>query len=83
MPLAGQRSTGRGQSVHEEEAGAEKQDIKSLDHRSFKNKGVQTLLDYVCAFLPSPLDTPNIIGTNPDTGLEEERKPDDDGLQTI
>ena len=27
---------------------------------SFKNKGVQTLLDYVCAFLPSPLDTPNI-----------------------
>ena len=45
---------------------------------SFKNKGVQTLLDYVCAFLPSPLDTPNIIGTNPDTGLEEDRKPDDD-----
>lgn len=33
MPLAGQRSTGREQSVHEEEAGAEKQDIKSLDHR--------------------------------------------------
>ena len=37
---------------------------------SFKNKGVQTLLDYVCAFLPSPLDTPNIVGTNPDTGAE-------------
>ena len=35
---------------------------------SFKNKGVQTLLDYVCMFLPSPLDTPNIVGTNPDTG---------------
>ncbi len=42
---------------------------------SFKNKGVQTLLDYVCAFLPSPLDTPNIVGTNPSTGEEEDRKP--------
>ena len=45
---------------------------------SFKNKGVQTLLDYVCMFLPSPLDTPNIIGTNPDTGEDEERKPSED-----
>ena len=45
---------------------------------SFKNKGVQTLLDYVCAFLPSPLDTPNVIGTNPDTGAEEDRKPSED-----
>ena len=45
---------------------------------SFKNKGVQTLLDYVCAFLPSPLDTPNIIGTNPATGEEEDRKPSED-----
>ena len=45
---------------------------------SFKNKGVQTLLDYVCAFLPSPLDTPNIIGTNPTTGAEEDRKPSED-----
>ena len=45
---------------------------------SFKNKGVQTLLDYVCAFLPSPLDTPNIVGTNPDTGAEEDRKPSED-----
>lgn len=44
---------------------------------AFKNKGVQTLLDYVCMFLPSPLDTPNIVGTNPDTGEEEDRKPDD------
>ena len=42
---------------------------------SFKNKGVQTLLDYVCAFLPSPLDTPNIVGENPSTGEEEDRKP--------
>ena len=45
---------------------------------SFKNKGVQTLLDYVCAFLPSPLDTPNIIGTNPATGEEEDRKPSEE-----
>ena len=42
---------------------------------SFKNKGVQTLLDYVCAFLPSPLDTPNVVGTNPETGEEEDRNP--------
>ena len=45
---------------------------------SFKNKGVQTLLDYVCAFLPSPLDTPAIVGTNPSTGAEEDRKPSED-----
>ncbi|MDD5780996.1 MAG: elongation factor G, partial [Bacteroidales bacterium] len=45
---------------------------------SFKNKGVQTLLDYVCMFLPSPLDTPAIVGTNPDTGAEEDRKPSED-----
>ena len=45
---------------------------------SFKNKGVQTLLDYVCAFLPSPLDTPNVVGTNPETGEEEDRKPSED-----
>ena len=45
---------------------------------SFKNKGVQTLLDYVCMFLPSPLDTPSIVGTNPETGEEEARKPSED-----
>ncbi len=45
---------------------------------SFKNKGVQTLLDYVCMFLPSPVDTPNVVGTNPDTGEEEDRKPSED-----
>ncbi|AGB27618.1 translation elongation factor EF-G [Prevotella dentalis DSM 3688] len=44
---------------------------------SYKNKGVQPLLDYVCAFLPSPLDTPNIVGTNPSTDEEEDRKPDE------
>ena len=45
---------------------------------SFKNKGVQTLLDYVCMFLPSPLDTPKIVGKNPDTGEEEDRIPSED-----
>lgn len=45
---------------------------------SYKNKGVQPLLDYICAFLPSPLDTEAIVGTNPDTEEEEDRKPSDD-----
>ena len=52
--------------------------VPMLCGSSFKNKGVQPLLDYVCAFLPSPLDTPNIVGTNPDTGAEEDRRPDED-----
>ena len=42
---------------------------------SYKNKGVQPLLDYTCAFLPSPLDTVAIKGTNPETEEEEDRKP--------
>lgn len=45
---------------------------------SYKNKGIQPLLDYVCAFLPSPLDTEAIVGTNPDTDEEEDRKPSED-----
>ena len=45
---------------------------------SYKNKGVQPLLDYVCAFLPSPLDTVAIVGVNPNTDQEEERKPSED-----
>ncbi|MDY6092346.1 MAG: elongation factor G [Prevotella sp.] len=45
---------------------------------SYKNKGVQPLLDYVCAFLPSPLDVESIIGTNPDTEEEEHRKPSEE-----
>ena len=42
---------------------------------SYKNKGVQPLLDYVCAFLPSPLDTEAVMGVNPNTDEEEGRKP--------
>ena len=45
---------------------------------SYKNKGVQPLLDYVCAFLPSPLDTEDIEGVNPDTEEKENRKPSED-----
>ena len=45
---------------------------------SYKNKGVQSLLDYTCAFLPSPLDTPAIVGTNPETEAEENRTPSED-----
>lgn len=52
--------------------------VPMLCGSSFKNKGVQTLLDYVCAFLPSPVDTPNVKGSNPDTDEEEDRKPDED-----
>jgi len=42
---------------------------------SFKNKGVQTMLDYVMELLPSPMDVEGIVGTNPDTGEEILRKP--------
>lgn len=43
---------------------------------SFKNKGVQTALDAVCRYLPSPIDIPDTKGINPDTGEEETRKAD-------
>ncbi len=45
---------------------------------SYKNKGVQPLLDYVCAFLPAPVDVEMVMGTNPNTEEEEGRKPADD-----
>ena len=46
---------------------------------SFKNKGVQTMLDAVCSYLPSPLDTPEIIGTDPqDAEKQVVRHPDED-----
>ena len=43
---------------------------------SFKNKGVQTMLDYVMELLPSPMDKDIIIGTDPDTDEEVEIRPD-------
>ena len=43
---------------------------------SFKNKGVQFLLDAVCRYLPSPEDKDAIVGTDPDTGNEIARKPE-------
>ncbi len=43
---------------------------------SFKNKGVQTALDGVCRYLPSPADVDAIVGINPDTGEETSRRPD-------
>ena len=42
---------------------------------SFKNKGVQFLLDAVCRYLPSPMDKEGIVGINPDTEKEERRRP--------
>ena len=44
---------------------------------SYRNKGVQKLLDAIVDFMPSPLDIPAIKGTNPETGEEEERHPGD------
>ncbi|MDP4152669.1 MAG: elongation factor G [Bacillota bacterium] len=44
---------------------------------SYKNKGVQKLMDAVVDFMPSPLDIPHIKGVNPETGEEEERPTDD------
>ncbi|MER2998599.1 elongation factor G [Pontibacter populi] len=49
--------------------------VPMLCGSSFKNKGVQTMLDYVMALLPSPMDKESITGTDPDTGNEIARKP--------
>jgi elongation factor G len=50
--------------------------VPMLCGSSFKNKGVQTALDAVCRYLPSPMDIEAVSGINPDTGAIETRKPD-------
>jgi len=44
---------------------------------ALRNKGIQPLLDGICYYLPSPRDLPPVRGTDPKTGKEIERKPDD------
>ncbi len=44
---------------------------------AFKNKGIQTLLDAVVDYLPSPIDLPPVKGINPETGQEEFRRPEE------
>src|SRR6185369_8865709 len=50
--------------------------VPMLCGSSFKNKGVQTALDAVCRYLPSPMDIAAVEGINPDTGETVTRKPD-------
>jgi elongation factor G len=52
--------------------------VPMLCGSSFKNKGVQTMLDLVMELLPSPIDKQGVTGTNPDTGKEETRMPNVD-----
>ncbi len=49
--------------------------VPMLCGSSFKNKGVQTMLDLVMELLPSPMDKESITGINPDTGLDVTRQP--------
>ncbi len=44
---------------------------------SYKNRGVQHLIDAIIDYLPSPIDVDHVVGTNPKTGKEEVRKTDD------
>jgi elongation factor G len=52
--------------------------VPMLCGSAFKNKGVQTMLNYVMELLPSPMDRESITGINPDTEEEVTRKPDED-----
>ncbi|WP_339787090.1 MAG: elongation factor G [Imperialibacter sp.] len=49
--------------------------VPMLCGSAFKNKGVQTMLNYVMELLPSPMDRESIKGINPDTDAEVSRKP--------
>ena len=50
---------------------------------SFKNKGVQPLLDAVVAYLPSPVDVPSVQGVNADGATETRRASDDESLSAL
>ena len=53
--------------------------VPMLCGSAFKNKGVQSMLNYVMELLPSPLDRDNIVGTDPDSEQKISRKPDPNG----
>jgi len=52
--------------------------IPVLCGASFKNKGIQPLLDAICDYLPSPLDLPPVLGIEPETEAQQTRKASDD-----
>lgn len=52
--------------------------VPVLTGSSFKNKGIQLLLDAIVRCLPSPLDVPPVVGEHPDSHEREERAPDAD-----
>jgi elongation factor G len=62
---------------HTRNAVISQQVVPVLCGASFKNKGIQRLLDAICALLPSPLDIPTVKGNNPFTEKTEERKADE------
>ncbi|MBI1802583.1 MAG: GTP-binding protein, partial [Chloroflexi bacterium] len=51
--------------------------IPVLCGAALRNRGIQLMLDAVIDYLPSPVDIPPVKGMNPDSGLEESRKPDE------
>ncbi|AGW86005.1 Elongation factor G [Blattabacterium sp. (Nauphoeta cinerea)] len=51
--------------------------IPILCGSSFKNKGVQAILDAICKYLPSPLDVKDVVGINPINQKKEKRKPNE------
>ena len=62
---------------HTRNAVITQQVVPVLCGASFKNKGIQRLLDAICALLPSPLDIPTVKGHNPYSDKQEERKADE------
>lgn len=62
---------------HTRKAVISQQVVPVLCGASFKNKGIQRLLDAICSLMPSPLDIDTIKGRNPDNDKEEERKADE------